>query len=364
MTVKRNKIFTMICIFCFFSILLPLSAEEISETDLNEKSTDINKKIDKDQERSMQMGDLAKPLSGLWVKGKPVDLSKPDGRTIHVIEFWETGCSYCLEAIPVLNEVQKKFKNIRIIGVTEEPEEQVRDFLKDTNLEYSVLCADKTVISSYFGVNYGVPKIFIVNKDGIVSWSGHPKHRFESVLDKIVKGTYDIKNEQKIEQKETELSGLFQEFSSEKEILKKVEELITLDPYYFEYYTYKLELLEKLNEPVQLTKFHQLIYSNFKDSPEDLASLTELLTSRPFEFVNFDIALKSIKRAVELSERKNARALLVNARFLFNLGLVNDACTILKEAMLLDSNYYEELVYTFDFYEKVKAAGDKIKNIK
>lgn len=364
MTERRNSNFTIVYVFLFSVLFIFSSTKEISGTDLEENSTDINKKIDKDQKRPMQMGDPAKPLSGLWVKGKPLDPAKPDGKTIYIIEFWETSCSYCLEAIPILNKMQKKYKDIRIIGVTEEPEEHVREFLTNTNLEYSVLCAEKTVIGSYLGIDGGIPQIFIVNRKGIVSWSGHPQHRFEKVLGDIVKGTYDIKNEKKIEQKENEMNKLFQEFGDEKDILKKVEELISLDPHYFDYYTYKLEMLEKFNNPVRLEKFHREIYGSFKDSFADLVSLTELLIARSFEFVNFDIARRSIKRAVKLSERKNARALLVNARFFFILGLVDNALTILKEAMLLDSNYYEELVYNFEFYEKVKVAREKIKNSK
>ncbi|MEN8155249.1 MAG: TlpA disulfide reductase family protein [Acidobacteriota bacterium] len=364
MNVKRNMIFTMISVVLFCFLFMFLSPEKISGTELKEKGKDIKKEIDQDQKSPLQMGDIAKPLSGVWLRGNPVDLTKPDGKMINVIELWETGCSYCLEAIPVLNKMQKKYKNVRIIGVSEEPEEQVRDFLKDTNLEYSILCADKNVIESYFGVDYGVPQVLIIDKKGIISWSGHPKHRFESVLKKIIKGTYDIKNEQKILKKENELNGLFQQISDEKNILKKVEELISLDPLFFDYYIYKLEMLEKMDDPDKLMKFHNKIYDAFEDSFLDLANFAEVLLTRRFEFVNIDIAERSIKRAVELSEGKNAKVLFVNARFFFMLGLVDNGLAVLKEAMQLDSSYYEELVYTYDFYEKVKTARDKLINSK
>src|ERR1041385_6120947 len=74
------------------------------------------------------LGDPAAPLViSEWVKGKPVDLAAAKGKEVVVVEFWATWCGPCRTSIPHLTEMQKKFKDVRFVGVSDRSEEHTSE---------------------------------------------------------------------------------------------------------------------------------------------------------------------------------------------------------------------------------------------
>jgi thiol-disulfide isomerase/thioredoxin len=63
------------------------------------------------------VGQMAPRLEvGRWIKGKPRPLF--DKGMIYIIESWATWCIPCVQSIPHLTELQKKYKErIRVIGI-------------------------------------------------------------------------------------------------------------------------------------------------------------------------------------------------------------------------------------------------------
>lgn len=148
-------------------------------------------------------GELGKPAPELtitdWAQGDPVKMADGKGKNIYVVEFWATWCGPCRTSIPHLTKMQEEYKddNVIFIGVSDEPMSKVKPFVKKMGDQMAYTVASDTTRTmhknymSEFGVN-GIPHAFIVDKAGNLVWHGHPMADMESVLDKVVAGTYDI----------------------------------------------------------------------------------------------------------------------------------------------------------------------------
>jgi thiol-disulfide isomerase/thioredoxin len=148
---------------------------------------------------SARLGDPASPLSvKAWVKGGPVDVR--DGKHIYVVEFWATWCPPCRTSIPLLTEIERKYrdKGVVIVGISNEELEQVKPFVQQmgTNMEYRVAIDNETKSNQDYMAAFGqvyIPTAFIVGKEGKVIWVGSPLMGLDLALEEIVTGKYDLK---------------------------------------------------------------------------------------------------------------------------------------------------------------------------
>lgn len=153
--------------------------------------------------RAAQLGDPAKPLQiAAWVKGKPVDLAALKGKQIAVIEFWATWCPPCRTSIPHLTALQKKFKDVVFVGISDEDVATVKKFVEKMGdkMDYTVAVddEDKTgeAYMKAFGVR-GIPHAFVVDKSGRIVWHGHPMGDLEKTLEALRDGKFDLEKARK-----------------------------------------------------------------------------------------------------------------------------------------------------------------------
>jgi peroxiredoxin len=116
-----------------------------------------------------------------------------------VVEFWATWCAPCQRSIPHLNKLYNELKprGLQVIGISDEEEKTVSDFLKKkgTAMGYPV-AADK---DGDTGRNWmraakqdGIPCAFIVARGGRVLWIGNPlDEQFEPNVRKALTGRFD-----------------------------------------------------------------------------------------------------------------------------------------------------------------------------
>jgi thiol-disulfide isomerase/thioredoxin len=158
------------------------------------------------QSATLKMGDPAPRLEiGTWVQGEPVkELAKG---TVYIVDFWATWSAPCRVSIPHSYQLQEKFKGKGLVVIAqdawEEKESQVPPFLKNVGIKetYRVALDDKsTEKRGAMSVHWmdaaeqkGLPTSFVVDKNGIVAWIGHPMALTENVLEEIIAGTFDIK---------------------------------------------------------------------------------------------------------------------------------------------------------------------------
>ena len=168
--------------------------------------------------RAAELGDKAAALEiAEWVKGKPVVLADGKGKTIYVVEFWATWCPPCRASIPHLTELQKKFKDkgVVFVGVSDEEVGKVKPFVEKMGEKMDYVVAvdkDKQTSKGYmeaYEIN-GIPHAFVVDKEGLVVWQGHPMAGLEEAVAKVVAGTFDLAKEKKRANAQTKLQAFFE----------------------------------------------------------------------------------------------------------------------------------------------------------
>jgi thiol-disulfide isomerase/thioredoxin len=150
-----------------------------------------------------KLGDPAPPLQiAEWIKGKPVNLADLKGKQIAVVEFWATWCPPCRASIPHLTQLQKKFKDVVIIGITDEDVPTVKKFVAKMGDQMDYIVAidkeEKTgrAYMGAFGID-GIPHAFVIDKEGRIVWHGHPMDQLESVLEELQSGKFDLNKTRK-----------------------------------------------------------------------------------------------------------------------------------------------------------------------
>ena len=150
-----------------------------------------------------KIGDPAAPLKiKEWVKGEAVDLAAIKGKQVVVVEFWATWCGPCRVSIPHLTEMQKEFKDVIFIGVSDEDADDVKPFVKKMGdkMDYRVALDDGRKTSAGYMEAYGangIPHAFVVDKEGRIVWEGHPMSGLKETLKEISAGKFDLEKSKK-----------------------------------------------------------------------------------------------------------------------------------------------------------------------
>lgn len=176
-------------------------------------------------------GELGMPAAPLkiseWVKGKPVDLAAAKDKQVVVVEFWATWCPPCRASIPHLTELQKKFKDVAFVGVTDEKSDVVKKFVAKMGdqMDYAVAIDDADGTSKGYMREFdvsGIPHAFIVDKQGRVVWQGHPMAGLDTALEAVVSGKFDLEAAKAAAKKEAEAEA------KQEQVGKKLQQLARL----------------------------------------------------------------------------------------------------------------------------------------
>jgi len=109
------------------------------------------------------------------INGKTVTLSAYKGKKPVFLLFWTTWCPYCRKELKVLSEksAQLTSVNIELLAINiGESGAKVADFLKKNPLNLRVCLDENTSVAESYAV-LGIPTYIIVNKDGLIVFTGH-----------------------------------------------------------------------------------------------------------------------------------------------------------------------------------------------
>lgn len=163
---------------------------------------------DEGQGATLKVGDPAPPLVvDKWVKGEPV--KELETGKVYVLEFWATWCGPCIQAIPHVTELQKKYedKGLVVVGMNiwENDVAAVEPFVKKMGDKMGYRVATDQVEEGQrsgkmaetwmaaAGRN-GIPSSFIVDREGKIAWIGHPM-QMDGPLAKVIEGKFDAAQE-------------------------------------------------------------------------------------------------------------------------------------------------------------------------
>ncbi len=99
--------------------------------------------------------------------GKDVSLAQYRGQVV-MINFWATWCGPCRQEMPVLEQLQHKYKpmGFTLIGVNVEPDSVgAVDWLKATPVTFPILFDTDSKVSKLYSVS-GMPSTVIVDRKG------------------------------------------------------------------------------------------------------------------------------------------------------------------------------------------------------
>lgn len=291
-----------------------------------------------------------------WVKG--VSLNDRGGFTpittfepghVYVLEFWATWCGPCRSGMPHLSELQEKFKgDVTIIGISDESLPKVVSFLFATDsqdgevnndrTEYTITAdPDGSVKKDYFQAagQRGIPCAFIVGKDGIVEWYGHPGN-MDDVLQGVVDGTWDREAAKAEMEQEAALQAALQsaqprfmsalQSSNWAEAVAVLDELLAIQPTHPGILAQKFEIqLTKAKDETAAYETARQAFEAASDNPGMLNGIAwTITTGEGIENRDLDLALKMATQASELTENKDPSVLDTVARVYFERG---DAAT-------------------------------------
>ena len=126
-----------------------------------------------------RVGQLAPEFTLAELNGGEVALSDFRKRVV-VLDFWATWCSPCRASMPGLEALRARYqdKGLVVVSVSlDRSGEDARRYLERNGYEefiglWESLAAAKQVAGLY-GV-FGIPRTFVIDRDGIIRYSGHP----------------------------------------------------------------------------------------------------------------------------------------------------------------------------------------------
>ncbi len=122
-------------------------------------------------QRSSKVGEKAPTVKMTSLDGKALDITKLRGKTI-LLDFWATWCGPCIDEIPHLQAVDKKFSkndNFVMISVSlDDDESALRRFVKKKEMTWHHVVGDAggaRDAADQYGV-VGIPALFLIDPEG------------------------------------------------------------------------------------------------------------------------------------------------------------------------------------------------------
>lgn len=332
-------------------------------------------------EPQLGIGDAAPELAvSTWVKGESVTGFEP-GQT-YVVEFWATWCGPCKMSMPHISELQSTYGDkVKFIGVSDETEEVVREFLKaeqaegktwDDVITYTLAMDDDkaTTNERYMraAAQNGIPSAFVVGKDGHIEWIGHPM-AIEKPLAEVVAGTWDrerakaeIIAERKMMlrmkqlQEKMQLAAKNEDWESALKILDEMTEGMADGNPAIE--LTRSSFLRNAGRESEASAIVDGIREKNWDDPNTLNQLAWTLAAQ-MGGIELDLALKAALRADELSKGGDASIQDTVARVYYEMKQLDDAIAWQQKAVDNATGGDRNLKATLEQYQKEKANGDE-----
>ena len=129
--------------------------------------------LDMEERVTLSVGDIAPEFEAKRLDDSTFRLADYRGKKAVLIDFWATWCGPCIDEIPTIKSIAETYRDqgLEVVGVSLDRDEQaLRDFVKQEKLNYvQVFDKEKSqTISKSYGV-WGIPSVFLVDKNGVIN---------------------------------------------------------------------------------------------------------------------------------------------------------------------------------------------------
>jgi len=312
------------------------------------------------------VGDKAPDIDVTFLQGDPIAIDQCAGKKIVVLEFWATWCDACKKAIPRVARLAEKYKakDVEVVAVSDETPDEVKAFLKDGKVKYRVACdKDRNTFGSYLRGNKPTkhaPFAVVVDKTGVVTWQGPVGSSLERVVGQIVDGKFDAEKAKKLaEMERTVADGI--DTKSYDQAAGDADPLLEADPGNEVGLNAKFKKFEHDKDGAACKAFAEKRIPLIWDDANALNVVGWNLATVQNMALRFpDLALKSAKRSVELSEWSESMYIDTLARAQFECAMLDQAIETQKKAVALDEKD-EEMKAALDFYVRCADARKSAK---
>lgn len=105
-----------------------------------------------------------------------------------LLDFWATWCLPCIQTFPHLEDLQKKFGNdLKIITITDEPEDRINQFLKKKNILLPIAIDTNRTLAAAFPHRM-IPHTVVIDQNGIIKAVTTPEEINDDILKQIISG--------------------------------------------------------------------------------------------------------------------------------------------------------------------------------
>ncbi len=334
---------------------------------------------------TLEIGSKAPPLSvETWVKGD--ELRGFESGKVYVVEFWATWCGPCVASIPHLTELQKAHPEAVILGVA--ASERGKKDQPDARLSGLKTFVDKQGDGMAYRVAFdqdgsmdtawmeaagqkGIPCTFIVGKDGIIEWIGHPM-QMDAPLQGVLGGSW---NREKAKaalavQKETEafvtrelprLVATAERSGDWTPVISRMDELAARSADPTQIRMMKFQVLAEAGQGAEaMATARQLMDADIGSAGFNMLAWT-IATDMPDNVRDLKLALIAADKAVALSKGQDGSILDTQARVHWELGDAAKALQIQRTAVQLaerdglDGDMLADLKASLAQYEKASA---------
>lgn len=292
-----------------------------------------------------------------WIVGEPVVLEQCAGKKVVVVEFFGAWCEPCKKAIPLLSKIAEKYKaDVEVVGVSTEKPEELKELTKDGNVKYHLACdGDNNTTGPYMQSirtrqRKHVPYAFVVDKAGGVVWQGDATAGLERALEKVLAGKLDAEKAKALEELQKTVADSVGSNDLD-QAATDAEKLLESDPGNEVGLDAKLRLFFRDKEAAKCKAFVDALLPKIDDDRVALNLVAwKLVTAENVSMRQPAAALKAAKRAVALSESKDAAILDTMARVYHVIGMLDEAVEAQRAAAGADGAD-DEIKKTLAYYE-------------
>ena len=156
----------------------------------NKKELSYMATLEMEERPTLSVGDIAPEFEAKRLNGSTFRLADYRDKKAVLIDFWATWCPPCVDEIPAIKSIAETYRDqgLEVVGVSLDYDEQaLRDFVKEEKLSYvQVFDEDKArTIAKSYGV-WGIPSVFLVDKNGVINALKLRDDRTEAAVKKLL----------------------------------------------------------------------------------------------------------------------------------------------------------------------------------